>query len=86
MLDRENIIRDIEKNKIIVILRGFTDEQLIKTALAMEKGGIKLVEVTFDQSGKVSDEKTAESIRMLKDRFSKSVRIGAGTVMTVSTA
>lgn len=82
MLDRENIIRDIEKNKIIVILRGFTDEQLLNTALAMEKGGIKLVEVTFDQSGKTSDEETAESIKMLKEHFCGRLRIGAGTVMT----
>ena len=28
MLNREEIIKDIEKNKIIVIMRGFTEEQL----------------------------------------------------------
>ena len=38
MLNREEIIRDVEKNKIIVILRGFTKEQLINTVEAMEKG------------------------------------------------
>ena len=45
MLNREAIIKDIEVNKIIVILRGFTQEQLIDTVTAMSKGGVKLVEV-----------------------------------------
>ena len=82
MIDREQVIRDIEKNKIIVIMRGFTKEQLINSVEAMEKGGIKLVEVTFDQSGIVSDETTYENIRTLKEHFEGRVRIGAGTVMT----
>ena len=82
MLSREEIIKDIEDNKIVVILRGFTTEQLIRTVEAMEKGGIKLVEVTFDQSGAVSDEVTAGNIRALKEHFAGSVRVGAGTVMT----
>ena len=82
MLNREEIIKDIEKNKIIVIMRGFTEEQLINSVEAMEKGGIRLVEVTFDQTGTVSDEVTAANIRALKERFGGKVRIGAGTVMT----
>ena len=38
MLNREEIIKDIEENKIIVIMRGFTTEQLIKSVEAMAKG------------------------------------------------
>ena len=82
MLNREEIIKDIEKNKIIVIMRGFTEEQLINSVDAMEKGGIRFVEVTFDQTGAVSDEITAANIQALKERFDGKVRIGAGTVMT----
>ena len=83
MLNREEIIKDIETNKIVVIMRGFTTEQLIRSVDAMEKGGIKLVEVTFDQTGTVSDEETASNIRALKENFEGRVRVGAGTVMTV---
>ena len=82
MLNREEIIKDIEKNKIIVIMRGFTEKQLINSVAAMEKGGIRLVEVTFDQAKTVSDEVTAANIRALKNHFEGKVRIGAGTVMT----
>lgn len=82
MLDCEEIIKDIEENKIVVILRGLNQEQLIGTVEAMEKGGIKLVEVTFDQSGVIDDETTASNIRVLKEHFLGRVRVGAGTVMT----
>lgn len=82
MLNREEILKDIEANKIIVIMRGFTPEQLVGAVDAMEKGGIRLVEVTFDQSGEVSDEVTASNIRLLSETFKGKVRIGAGTVMT----
>ena len=82
MLNREEVIKDVEQHKIIVILRGFTQEQLIGAVDAMEKGGIKLVEVTFDQTGATSDEQTAQNIRALKENFSGRVRIGAGTVMS----
>lgn len=82
MLNREEIIKDVESKKIIVIMRGFTDEQLLKSVEAMANGGIGLVEITFDQNGTVSNEQIAKSIRMLKDHFNDRVRIGAGTVMT----
>ena len=82
MLNREEIIKDVETNKIIVILRGFSDEQLINSVEAMAKGGIKLVEVTFDQSGEISDDITASNIRLLKEKFADRVRVGAGTVIT----
>lgn len=82
MLNREAIIKDVEAKKIIVIMRGFTESQLLNAVEAMEKGGIGLVEVTFDQSGKESNEETANKIRLLKERFEGRVRIGAGTVMT----
>lgn len=82
MLNRDGIIKDIEKNKIIVIMRGFSKEQLLLSVEAMERGGIRLVELTFDQTGRTSDEETAESIRALKEKFGERLRIGAGTVMT----
>ena len=58
MINKQEVIKDIDKYKIITILRGLTKEQVLKTVDAMIKGGIKLVEVTFDQSGKISEETT----------------------------
>ena len=82
-MTNEKLIQEVEKSKIIVIMRGLTTEQLVKTAEAMAKGGIRMVEVTFDQSQNIPDEQTAANIRTLVDTFAGRMHIGAGTVMTV---
>ncbi len=80
---RQEVLAATEASKIIVILRGLTPEQLMRSVDAMEKGGIRMVEVTFDQSGKTSDGQTAANIKMLSEAFAGRVHVGAGTVMTV---
>ncbi|MBO5481188.1 MAG: bifunctional 4-hydroxy-2-oxoglutarate aldolase/2-dehydro-3-deoxy-phosphogluconate aldolase [Clostridia bacterium] len=79
---REQIINTIEKEKIIVIVRGVEKEKLIPLAEAMYAGGIRLLEVTYSANGKVSDEETAENIRILSQQFEGRMYIGAGTVLT----
>ena len=79
---REQIINTIEKEKIIVIVRGVEKEKLIPLAEAMYAGGIRLLEVTYSANGKVSDEETAENIRILSKQFEGRMYIGAGTVLT----
>ena len=79
---RSKVINAIEENKIVVIVRGVEKEKLIPLAEAMYDGGIRLLEVTFSANGKISDEETAENIRMLTDHFGDRMFIGAGTVLT----
>ena len=78
----ENVIATIEQEKIIVIVRGVERENLIPLAQAMYNGGIKLLEVTYSANGAVSDEDTAEDIRILSEYFKDKMFIGAGTVLT----
>ena len=78
---REQIINTIEKDKIIVIVRGVEKEKLIPLAEAMYLGGIRLLEVTYSANGKVSDEETAENISILAKHFEGRMYIGAGTVL-----
>ena len=79
---RKKVIEAIEKNKIIVILRGIKEDDLIPLAEAMYNGGIRLLEVTFSAGKPDSDEKTAESIKKLVSHFGDRMLIGAGTVLT----
>ena len=79
---RNKVIEVIENEKIIVIVRGVEKEKLLPLCKAMYEGGIRLLEVTFDASGKVSDEETAENIRILSESFKDRMFIGAGTVLT----
>ena len=79
---REQTIKAIEKEKLIVIVRGVEREYLIPLAEAMYAGGIRLMEITYDASGKISDEVTAENIALLAKHFGERLMIGAGTVLT----
>lgn len=72
----------IKEEKLIVIVRGVEKDQLIPLAEAMAAGGIRLLEITFDASGRVSDEETAARIRMLVSHFGDRLAIGAGTVLS----
>ena len=78
---REDVIRAIEKEKLIVIVRGIEREKLIPLAEAMYDGGIRLLEVTYSANGAVSDEDTADNIRVLCEHFGDRMYIGAGTVV-----
>ncbi|MDN6161827.1 bifunctional 4-hydroxy-2-oxoglutarate aldolase/2-dehydro-3-deoxy-phosphogluconate aldolase [Tetragenococcus halophilus] len=77
-----NLVKEyIEKNKIIAIVRGTYGKELINLVSALEKGGVKLVEVTFDQSDPECLMKTSEAITILVEKFAGKMKIGAGTVL-----
>ena len=79
---RDQIIQTIESEKIITIVRGIEREKLVFLAEAMYNGGIRLLELTYDATGAVSDEQTAKNIEMLAEHFEGKMYIGAGTVIT----
>jgi len=78
----ENTIKWILENKIVVIVRGVEKEKLIPLAQAMYDGGIRLIEITFDATKKVTDEETGAMIKMLAENFEGKMLVGAGTVLT----
>lgn len=71
----------LKSGGIIAISRGNYGEALLKATQALHKGGIRAVEVTFEQDK--DPDITAEAIRMLCREFGQSTAIGAGTVLTV---
>ena len=77
---RQTVIDAVRKEKLIVIVRGVEREKLIPLAEAMYDGGVRLLEITFSQDGRVSDEETAERIAMLASAMRGKMLIGAGTV------
>jgi len=80
-MNRNDVINAILENKIIVILRGLTRDELLNTVRAIREGGIRCCEVTYDSTGHPTDEETAENIRTLVEAF-PDMYIGAGTVLT----
>ncbi|MFD2728915.1 bifunctional 4-hydroxy-2-oxoglutarate aldolase/2-dehydro-3-deoxy-phosphogluconate aldolase [Enterococcus camelliae] len=78
--DAKNFILE---HKIIAICRGIYGEDLKKLAQSLYKGGVKLMEVTFDQSNSNNLEETKNAIRMLRNHFKDKMKFGAGTVITI---
>ena len=82
-MNRELLISELEKEKIIVIVRGYTGETLLSLAEAMYAGGVRFMEVTYDHGGTFSTADTARDISMLVRHFEGRMHIGAGTVLSV---
>ena len=76
------IIDKILREKVIMIVRGVQTNKLIDFAEAMWRGGIRVMECTYDASGKIPDEEIARAIEYLADHFGEKMLIGAGTVLT----
>lgn len=77
---RESIIDLIEKEKIIAIVRGAEPEQCEAVAKALYAGGIRLMEITYDQRRPESWQATANAIGALARECEGRMFVGAGTV------
>lgn len=72
----------VRQGRIIAIIRGFAPDVCLRLAEAYAKGGIRLVEVTFNQKSPDTWKDTATAIRAIRGRFGGDMRVGAGTVLT----
>ena len=79
MGNREEVIRCIEETKVVAIIRGMAPEVCVRLTEAYREGGIRLVEVTFDQAG--DPRLTVEAIREIRGEC-PGMHVGAGTVIT----
>lgn len=70
----------IKQEKLIAIVRGLAQEQILPLAQALYDGGVRVMEITY--SMKESDTQTAEAIRLLCEHMGDRMCIGAGTVIT----
>jgi 2-dehydro-3-deoxyphosphogluconate aldolase/(4S)-4-hydroxy-2-oxoglutarate aldolase len=72
----------INKYKIIAIMRNVALKDVLPTVKALYKGGIHLVEVTFNQKSETCIEDTVNSIKQINDFSDGNMFVGAGTVLT----
>ena len=75
----EKAVRD---TRVIAIIRGYAPDVCLRLAEAYADGGIRLVEVTFNQKAPETWKDTVAAIRAIRERFAGEVRAGAGTVLT----
>lgn len=77
---RSQVIRFIEQEKVIAIVRGIPSEHSLRVAEALYLGGIRLIEWTFDQNDPERCDRTGDAIAQIADRFRNAMMVGAGTV------
>ena len=80
---RETVLDWIKKEKIIAIVRGAEPEQCQAVAKALYEGGIRLMEITYDQKNPGGWQKTADAIGQLAKEYEGRMFVGAGTVTNV---
>lgn len=80
---RDTVIQEVLKHKIIAIVRGMDKEQTVNIAKALYEGGIRFIEVTFNQKKPEEFYKTADSIRAIREVMGDKMYVGAGTVTSV---
>ena len=74
------ILSAIEQHKIIAIVRGVESSKCMKVAEALYQGGIRLIEITYNQSSPESWANTAAAIKEVAEAFGGRMYVGAGTV------
>lgn len=78
-----NILEQIREHKMIAILRGVPVEQTADVAQALYDGGVRLLEITFNQKSETKLGDTKQAIMMVKEKLGDKMTVGAGTVMAV---
>ncbi len=76
-----SLIDRIKEEKLIAILRGIPSDSIADLAEALYQGGVRFIEVTFDQKAKDSSE-TLKGISLIAEKIGGRVEVGAGTVLS----
>jgi 2-dehydro-3-deoxyphosphogluconate aldolase/(4S)-4-hydroxy-2-oxoglutarate aldolase len=79
-MNREQGLKEIERTRIIAIVRGVKEAHIVSLAGALLKGGVTVMEVTLNTPGALA------MISDLQAKLSEQMFIGAGTVLDVEDA
>jgi len=80
MTEKDKNLQVIWDSGIIAIVRANTSEGLLRVVEAIEKGGVKAIEVTM------TTPKAIDTIAAVTDKYQGDVLIGVGTVLDAETA
>ena len=76
-------VKEYKESKVIVVCRGIAEEEIVNVAQAMYDGGIRFMEVPFNQAAPSSFASTARKIRAVREAMDGKMHVGAGTVITM---
>lgn len=77
------ILEATREHKITAILRGIDNDRICQVIDALYDGGIRLLEITFNQKSATKIADTTCAVRYAKEKYRGSMYVGTGTVMSV---
>ena len=86
MMENQTLLDALRRHRIIAALRGLRSDEFVPTARALYEGGVRMLEVTFDQSSPAALSDTPAAIEAIRGAMGDDVLVGAGTVVTVEQA
>ncbi len=78
-----SFVKEFFESKVIVVCRGIPEDEIVKVASALYDGGIRFMEVPFNQADPGSYVETAAKIKAVKEGLGGKMHVGAGTVITL---
>lgn len=81
-MEHEEIKKLILREKLVVLFRHVPAEQMGVVAKALVRGGIKLLEITFDQCSADPVAEYSQAIAAVREAVGDALVLGAGTVLT----
>ncbi|KRF03796.1 2-dehydro-3-deoxyphosphogluconate aldolase [Paenibacillus sp. Soil766] len=79
-MNREQGLQEIERTRIVAIVRGVQEDHILSVAEALRQGGVTVMEVTLNTPGALS------MITNLQKQWGDHMFIGAGTVLDLEDA
>lgn len=80
---QEAVLQAIEREKLIAIIRGVAVQDIEGVLAALLRGGIHMVEITYDHHSRESRQETIKALEIARSKFEGRLFLGAGTVLTV---
>nr|AUG44417.1 hypothetical protein [uncultured bacterium] len=81
-----DVVEMIRKTKLVAIARKVPAERIVDAAQALFDGGIRNIEITFNQASPSCIEDASASIGAVKKAMEGRMLVGAGTVLSVEQA
>ena len=82
LTEQKRFIEEFKESRVIVVCRGVDEDKIVKVAEALYAGGIRFMEVPFNQSDAASFASTARKIALVAEAMQGKMHVGAGTTLT----
>lgn len=84
MMSHHDVRELILQEKLVAIARRVPSDKIGKVAQALVRGGVKLLEVTFDQESAEPVSDYTNCLRAIRESVGEELCLGAGTVLSTS--